>query len=62
MVVRDAGIKYSDVDVVFLTGGSSHIPCIRSFFEKRFGSKKIKQTDAFTSVAYGLGIYGNLFI
>lgn len=54
--LSEAGLSPEGIDVVFLTGGSSFIPCIRRVFEKKFGQKRIKQTDAFTSVAYGLGL------
>jgi len=54
-----AGITPEDIDVVFLTGGSSHIPLIRSLFEDRIGKDKIRTGDAFTSVAYGLGLHGS---
>lgn len=54
-----AGLSCSDIDVVFLTGGSSYIPLIRKIFETRIGKDKIRSSDAFTSVAYGLGLQGN---
>jgi len=53
-----AGLSCSDIDVVFLTGGSSYIPLIRKIFETRIGKDKIRSADAFTSVAYGLGLQG----
>ncbi|WDP88384.1 MAG: Hsp70 family protein [Desulfobacter sp.] len=53
-----AGLAPEEVDVVFLTGGSSHIPLIRSIFSEKIGADKIRTGDAFTSVAYGLGLYG----
>ena len=56
--LKDAGLKPCDIDLVFLTGGSSHIPLIRALFENRIGAEKIRIGDAFTSVAYGLGLYG----
>jgi hypothetical chaperone protein len=55
-----ASLSCSDIDVVFLTGGSSYIPLIREIFETRIGKDKIRSADAFTSVAYGLGLQGNL--
>lgn len=55
-VVRDAGISEKDIDVVFITGGSSHIPCIKKIFIDKFGEDKMRQRDVFTSVAYGLGL------
>ena len=61
-VISQAKISHEDVDVVFLTGGSSNIPIIKKIFSEKFGEGKIDQTNAFTSVAYGLGISGNLYI
>lgn len=55
-VLRDAGVTEKEIDTVFITGGSSHIPCIRRVFIKKFGEEKMRQKDAFTSVAYGLGL------
>lgn len=61
LVLTDAGLRDSEIDMVFLTGGSSNIPCIKNIFINKFGAEKIKETDAFTSVAYGLGLSGYLF-
>ncbi len=60
-VVKQAGLKYGDIDLVFLTGGSSNIPLIKKSFVEKMGPDKIDQTHAFTSVGYGLGLAGNLF-
>lgn len=61
-MMKQTGICDSDVDVIFLTGGSSYIPMIKRIIAKRFGSEKINHTNPFTSVAYGLGVSGNLYI
>jgi hypothetical chaperone protein len=50
------GVHPADVDVVFLTGGSSFVPAVRRIFESRFGSRKIRAGDEFTSVARGLAL------
>lgn len=42
-------------DSVFLTGGSSKIPSLRRTFAERFGEARLREGDAFTSVAAGLG-------
>lgn len=57
----DAGLAPDRIDAVFLTGGSSYIPLVRSIFETRFGAQKIRTSDAFTSVAYGLGLQAGLW-
>ncbi|MBL8605613.1 MAG: Hsp70 family protein [Myxococcales bacterium] len=54
-----------DVDRVFLTGGTSLVPAVRSLFERRFGAAKVRTGDALTSVALGLAriaadLYGPL--
>ncbi len=56
--LTDADLSTTDIDIVFLTGGSSYIPSIKSLFNNRFGIDKVKHSDAFTSVAYGLGLSG----
>jgi hypothetical chaperone protein len=60
-VIKQAGLNYSDIDLVFLTGGSSYIPMIKRIFIDKFGPEKIDQTNAFTSVAYGLDLAGDLY-
>jgi hypothetical chaperone protein len=42
-------------DAVFLTGGTSKIPSVRQGFADRFGESRLREGDAFTSVAAGLG-------
>ena len=45
-----------EVDMVFLTGGSSFVPSVRRIFESRFGAAKIRTGNEFTSVARGLAL------
>ncbi len=59
--LADAGISPDRIDAVFLTGGTSYIPGIRAVFESRWGYEKIRTSDAFTSVAYGLGLESRLY-
>lgn len=54
--LRNSGLTPDKIDVVFLTGGSSYVPCIQGLFAARFGRDKIRTADAFTSVVYGLGL------
>lgn len=51
-----AGVAPKDVDMVFLTGGTSFVPAVRRIFESRFGTAKIKAGEEFTSVARGLAL------
>ncbi len=48
-------LKPRDIDVVFLTGGTSLVPAVRALFASRFPGR-ILPGDAFTSVGHGLGI------
>jgi hypothetical chaperone protein len=49
-------VKPSEVDSVFLTGGSSFVPAVRRIFERRFGRERIVGGSEFTSVAKGLAL------
>jgi hypothetical chaperone protein len=55
-LIRSAGIVAGDVDMVFLTGGSSFVPAVRRIFESRFGAARIRAGNEFTSVARGLAL------
>lgn len=49
-----------EIDVVFMTGGSSLVPAVRRLFERRFGAERIQAGDEFQSVAKGLALIGRL--
>jgi hypothetical chaperone protein len=55
-LLRDAGIRPDDIDVVIRTGGSSQIPAFVRMLESRFGADKVRSLDTFSSVTSGLGI------
>jgi hypothetical chaperone protein len=55
-MLEGSGVKPSEVDRVFLTGGSSFVPAVRSIFESRFGRERIVGGSEFTSVAKGLAL------
>ena len=55
-LLRRTGVAAKDLDMVFLTGGSSLVPAVRRIFESRFGSERIRTGDEFTSVARGLAL------
>jgi hypothetical chaperone protein len=59
--VCSANINPDDVDAVFMTGGSSLVPAMRSMFSEKFGEEKIVSSDFFTSVASGLALSSRLF-
>lgn len=48
------------IDRVFLTGGSSLIPTVRSLFDRRFGMERIASGGELTSIAHGLAMIGSL--
>jgi hypothetical chaperone protein len=50
------GVPSSDIDHVFLTGGSSFVPAVRRIFVDRFGLTKITGGEELTSVATGLAL------
>lgn len=47
-------IAVSDIDTVFLTGGSSYVRPLKDIFDNLFGKQKIRSGDNFNSVAIGL--------
>ena len=53
-LMMTSGIAPTEVDAIFLTGGSSFVPAVRRIFESRFGVSKIRGGHEFTSVAMGL--------
>lgn len=55
-MLQSSGVKRSEVDRVFLTGGSSFVPAVRGIFEHRFGRDRIVGGSEFTSVAKGLAL------
>lgn len=59
--INDAGIDYTSIDAVFMTGGSSLIPALRKIISDKFGQDKIVPSDSFTSVVSGLALSAKLF-
>lgn len=55
-LLRSAGVRPTEVDRVFLTGGTSFVPAVRRIFSKRFGEDRIRAGNEFTSVAHGLAL------
>lgn len=49
-----AGLSAEQIDHVFLTGGTAHVPFIQSEFEKRFPKNKLQSKNFFHSIMYGL--------
>ena len=55
-LLESSGINPSEVDRVFLTGGSSFVPAVRRIFTRRFGEDRVRSGNEFTSVARGLAL------
>jgi len=51
-----AGLRADDIDVVLRTGGSSRIPLFAAMLTRKFGAARLRDIDAFTSVAAGLAL------
>ena len=55
-LLRDSDVLLANVNMVFLTGGSSFVPAVRRIFERRFGADRIRTGSEFTSVTQGLAV------
>jgi hypothetical chaperone protein len=55
-LLHTSGVHARDIDVVFLTGGSSFVPAVRRIFDTRFGAQRVRTGNEFTSVARGLAL------
>jgi hypothetical chaperone protein len=55
-LLQSSGVHRTDVDAVFLTGGSSFVPAVRRLFDVRFGADRVRSGNEFTSVARGLAL------
>ncbi len=53
-LLDQCGADPSDIDRVFLTGGSARVPRVRALFDERFGAERVTSGDHLTSVASGL--------
>jgi hypothetical chaperone protein len=49
-----ADLRHTDIDRVFLTGGSSFVPAVRRLFAERFGTDKVEGGGELVSIASGL--------
>jgi hypothetical chaperone protein len=55
-LLQSSAVRTRDIDMVFLTGGSSFVPAVKRIFETRFGAERIRAGHEFTSVARGLAL------
>jgi hypothetical chaperone protein len=56
--IARAGVAPSEIDKVFLTGGSSFVPAVRRLFADRFGESKLESGGELVSIATGLALIG----
>jgi hypothetical chaperone protein len=54
-LLRQTALATTDIDQVFLTGGTSFVPAVRAIFEARFPGRVVTGNE-FTSVAQGLAL------
>lgn len=54
--LANAGVSEGEIDRVFLTGGTSLVPAVRSLFTARFGEERIASGGELTSIAHGLAL------
>ena len=57
-VLSKARIGPTEIEKVFLTGGTSFVPAVQQLFAERFGKEKLTSADQFESIAYGLALIG----
>lgn len=50
------GVAHSQVDRVFMTGGTAFVPSVRGAFASRFGLEKLSGGDEMLSIASGLAV------
>ena len=52
--LQTAGLSYSQIDQIFMTGGTAHVPFIQKEFIARFGFEKMQSKNMFHSILSGL--------
>ena len=57
-VLEKTGTAPAAIDKVFLTGGTSFVPAVRSLFTRRFDASKIETGGELLSIAHGLALIG----
>lgn len=56
--LEKAGLADTDIDKVFLTGGTSFVPAVREMFQRRFGADRLSAGEELSSIATGLALIG----
>lgn len=60
LALRQAGVSADNVDLVVRTGGSSSIPAFLDMLHELFGPEKVQTRPAYSTIAVGLGHYGQV--
>lgn len=55
-LLKRCNVVSTDIDSVFLTGGSSFVPAVRRLFEHTFGAARVRGGEELTTVARGLAL------
>jgi hypothetical chaperone protein len=56
-LLAKCNIAPTDVDAIFMTGGSSFVPAVKRIFEQKFPNAPIRAGQEFTSVSEGLALH-----
>lgn len=59
-VIRDAGLKWTDLTRILLAGGSTRMPAIVEMLESESGMRVDRSLSADEAIAHGAAIYANL--
>ncbi len=55
-LLDEVGLIPSNIDSVFMTGGSSYVPFLKALLSNKFGMEKLRSADRFSSVVTGLAL------
>lgn len=61
IALEDSGLSVRDIDKVLLVGGSTRIPAVRDFIEKKMNMKPSCELNPDEAVAIGAAIYASKF-
>jgi molecular chaperone DnaK (HSP70) len=61
-VLRDAGLRWSDLKRVLLTGGSTRMPMVREMVEKESGKRIDRSVSVDEAVAHGAAVYAGMLL
>ncbi|KAF4620767.1 hypothetical protein D9613_000536 [Agrocybe pediades] len=59
-VMKDAGVKKSEIDEIVLVGGSTRIPKVQQLLKEYFGKEPSRSINPDEAVAYGAAVQGGI--